>query len=283
MRRFGPLLLLLAALPLTAIAQDPPEDKGGDGSGPEVAASSELEVVLGLYKIAHGGKERFDGLRTMAFDYTPSVYDEEGNELMGVKRRVSILFRPDLDEQEQRTVRIEKDVVIEGEDPAKTVAIVTGSGAKVWVEGADGELIRSEAQRFQNTASFHASALLNQLDLVYWLDGRDVRCRFGGVLKRDGKDYATIEAEFAPGRQVPEPTRLYISGTSSLIERVDVFDPKFHMRTSTAYLEEYADHGGIKFPGRVRQVDRRGRPVGNWYLEGVELNGEFEPEFWAKP
>ena len=181
-------------------------------------------------------------------------------------------------------VRMEGSYALsDGSEPARVVGLVTGSDVQVWYEGADGELVSTDAQRIKNTVAFHATALLNQLDLVYWTDSKDIRCRFGGVLKRDGKDFATLEAEYSPSRSVPEPARLYFSGVTSLIERVDAFDPKLHMRIGTVYLEGYKDHDGIKFPSLLRQVDRRMRPIGNWYLSDVVLDGEYEADHWSKP
>ena len=273
------LLLLAAALPLAA--QDP---AGDQPEGPQVVASSDLDVVLSLYKVAHGGAERYDDLRTIAFDYTPSIFDPEGEELRAPVQRISVLFRPDLDEQEQRTVRLEQEVELgEGLGTVKTVSIVTGNDIRVWTEAEDGSWSRSELAELERAAGFHATVLLTNLDLLYWTDSKEIRCRFGGVLRRDGRDYAAVEAEFKPERSVPEPARLYFSGVSSLIERIDAFDPKLRMRIGTVHVEGYEDHGGIKFPGLFRQVDRKGKPIGNWYLDEVSLNGEFEEAFWQKP
>ncbi|MDF1800211.1 MAG: hypothetical protein P1V81_13610 [Planctomycetota bacterium] len=283
MRLFALLLPLFALVPLTAA-----QDGAGEKPQAEIVVSNDWEMILKIYKLSQGGEDRFEAVRTLSFDYTPSLFAQDGEEVKSVSQHVDILFRPDLDEQEQRTVRLETELMVKdeetGEDvPTKVVSIVTGDQAKVWVEAADGTMTRSSAIELESTAAFHATALLSHLDLILWPDSPDIRCSFGGVLKRDGKQYATVEAEFKPGRKVPEPARLYFNGATSLIDRIDVFDPKLHMRMGTVHVEGYADHGGVKVPSLFRQLNRKGEPIGNWYLEDMSLNGEFEREYWAKP
>lgn len=275
-------LLLASAVP-AALAQDG-VDKRDDV---KIQTSSDWERVLALYKHSQGGAERFDGLRTLSFDFTPSIVNEDGEEVASATRHVTYLIRPNEDDQEVRAMRIENEVPVPAEDGTeskiKTVSIVTSEWVKVWREASDGSYTEVEARELQAAAVFDAKGLWAQLDLILFPDTRDLRCTFSGVLTRDSKRYAAVEAEFRPGRQVPEPARLYFSAVSSLIERIDVFDPKTHLRTATTYLEEYKDHDGIKVPELLRLVDRRGRPLGAWRFANVKLNPDLSESVFEKP
>lgn len=281
-----PALLLSSLFLLPAAPVLYAQDAGGQGDGVQIVASSDWDRVLALYKHSQGGAERFDGLRTISFDFTPAIVNEEGEEVKASMRHMTVLMRPDADEQEVRTVRIESEIAVPGSaegETIKTVSLVTSQSVLVWAQGEDGEYTPVEARELKAAAVFDAKSIWAQLDLILYPDHPDLRCTFSGVMTRDSKRYAAVEAEFRPGRQVPEPARLYFSAVSSLVERIDVFDPKTHLRTGTTYLEEYKDHDGVKVPHYFRFIDRRARPLGSWRLDDLKLNPTLPDKAFTKP
>ena len=66
--------LLLAALASTPFAQDNP----GQDSGLEIKTSTDMDQLFEIYKAAHCGAERFDGVNYLEFDFTPWFLDEQG-------------------------------------------------------------------------------------------------------------------------------------------------------------------------------------------------------------
>jgi hypothetical protein len=278
-------ILLSLLLASTAIAA-PLQDKSGKRDDVKVMASSDWDRVIALYKHAQGGAERFDGLRSLSFDFTPALFDEEGNEVPMATRHISYLIRPNTDEQERRVMRSESEITVPGsgsDEKTKIISIVTASSVEVWTEDGEGGFVPVEAKELQALAVFDAKGLWAQLDLILYPDIADLRCSVTGVMTRDSKRYMGVEAEFRPGRQVPEPTRLYFSAVSSLIERIDVFDPKTHLRTATTYLEGYKDHDGIKFPGYLSMIDRRSNKLGTWRFDNVKMNPELPEGYFVKP
>jgi len=279
--------LLFSALLLTSTAPATfAQDSGGKRDDVKVMTSSDWERVMALYKHSQGGAERFDGLKTLSFDFTPVIINEEGEEMPSATRHITYLMRPNADDQEVRSMRIETEVPIQGEsgeEKIKTVSFVTALSVKVFTEDATGAYSEVEARELQAAAVFDAKGLWAQLDLILYPDSRDLRCTFSGVLTRDSKRYAAVEAEFRPGREVPEPARLYFSAVSSLVERIDVFDPKTHLRTGTTYLEQYKDHDGIKFPEQFRFVDRRGKALAFWRFANVKMNPVLPETQFQKP
>ena len=279
-----PLILLSALLFATAVPAAVAQGQGGKKGDVEIVATSDWDRVVALYKHSQGGAERFDGLRTLSFDFTPAIYNEAGEEVPMTTRHITYLMRPDADEQEIRAMRIETEIAMPGEDEAaKIVSIVTPESVTVWTEDGQGGYTEVEARELQAAAVFDAQGLWAQLDLLLYPDTRDLRCTVSGPMTRNSKRYMAVEAEFRPGRKVPEPARLYFSAVSSLIERVDVFDPKTRLRTATTYLEDYKDHDGIKFPHYLRFVDRAGKPLGSWRFADVEMNPKLPADNFKKP
>lgn len=281
-----PALLFSSLILLPVATVSLAQDTGGKREDVQIVTSSDWDRVLALYKHSQGGAERFDGVRVVAFDFTPAIVNEEGVEEEAGTRHVVVLIRPDANEQEVRTMRIESEIPVPGGaegETAKIVSLVTAQTVLVWSETAEGDYVPVDARELKAAAVFDAKGIWAQLDLLLYPDNQDLRCTFSGVMTRDAKRYAAVEAEFRPGRQVLEPARLYFSAVSSLVERIDVFDPKTHLRTATTYLEEYTDHDGVKVPHYLRFVDRRARPLGSWRLSNIELNPKLTEQVFTKP
>lgn len=285
-----PAIFLPAAL-FASLALSGPMASGQTGQSDrkdvDIVASSDLKLLFSIHKQSQGGAERYDGIRTITFDYTPSKFDEKGKEIMASTRRISMTVRVNADNQELRCVRIDSKIEVPGEaagSMVNIVSLVTEDGAvKVWSQAEDGSYIPVEAKELKMNAQFDALSMFSQLDLFLFLDTPDIRCTFTGALTRDSKRYVAIETSFRPGRGVAEPSRLYFDSKSSLIERIDVFHPDSNMRLSTTLVEDYTDHKGFKFPGRLRTLNRKGTPVGGWRMENVELNPKLSETHFAKP
>lgn len=282
-----PAIILSAALIVSTGVLVQAQDGQKPRKDVDIVASSDLTRLVMIHKQAQGGAERYDGVRTISFDYTPSRIDEKGEEVFANTRHIIVSVRVNDDDQELRTVRIESEIEVPGESEGtkvKIVSLVKADGSvQVWNEAVDGTYNVVETKELKRNAHFDAQSVFAQLDLLMVLDSKDLRCSFTGIFTRDSKRYAAVEAEFRPGRAVPEPSRLYFSSKTSLIERIDVFNAKTHLRQSSSYVENYKDHDGFKFPEKLRFVNRKGEPLGGWRMENVKLNPTLAENCFSKP
>jgi hypothetical protein len=275
--------LLLAALASTPFAQDNP----GQDSGLEIKTSTDMDQLFEIYKAAHGGAERFDGVNYLEFDFTPWFLDEQGERIALPTRHIQTRFRDNANEQLQRSMRIETAFELPGENDTvrkiSVISVVTETDINIWRKEADGEFIKSESRELKLSAVQDAKVLFAQLDMLLYLDSRDLRCTYGGVLTRDKVSYATAEAAFRPEREVMEPVRLYFDLKTALIKRIDVFDPKTKMRVGSTLVDDYKDHEGLKFPESISFVDRSMESLAGWDFRDVKVNPELSPETFLKP
>lgn len=246
-----------------------------------------MDQLLEIYKAAHGGAERFDGVNYLEFDFTPWVLDEKGERIALPTRNVQTRFRDNADEQLQRSMRIETDFELPGDNDAvrkvQVVSIVTETAINIWRKEGEGEYIKSESRELMLSAVQDAKVLFAQLDMLLYLDSRDLRCTYGGLMTRDKVSYVTAEAAFRPAREVQEPVRLYFDLKTALIKRIDVFDPQTKMRVGSTLVEDYKDHEGLKFPESISFVSRSMETLGGWDFASVKVNPELSRETFLKP
>lgn len=273
--------LLLAAFATSPFAQDP----DGQGGGVEIQTTTDWDQLLAIYKATQGGAERFDGVNYLAFDYEPYLLDEEGERVAQGSWHVETRFRDNADEQLQRVMRIETEVEVAGEEgrTIRTVGIVREDGMEVYREATDGSYEQLSSREILQKHADIAKALWAQLDQILYLDSRDLRCRYTGIMTRNKEKYVTVESGFRPAREVPEPSRLYFDTTTALIERIDVFDPATNTRIGSKLLEGYQDYDGIKFPSEIRFVNRDMEELGGWVFTTFKVNPELEKETFLKP
>ena len=277
--------LLLAAFATSPFAQDPVEDQQPEF---ELATSSDWDQLLEIYKAAHGGAERYDGVDYLSFDWTVfNVDPETGEEVPSNTRKVQMRFRDDPDRELVRALRIDEtvQVLLDGESrDVELVTLLTETELTVHRKLGEGEYQElTNSQDLLKSQEVDGKALFAQLDLLLFLDSRDLRGQYRGMMKRDGEQYIAVEASFRPGRAVPEPSRLYFDTSTALIERVDIFDPKTKRRTGTTRLEGYKDHDGVKFPERFVAFDREMEKLGGWQVANFEINAETPEEVFLKP
>ena len=291
MRCFG-FFILLPLFGLVAAAQTPADDGQAPAS---TTVATGWERILPLYEAAHGGADRLDNLKFLSCDFAPSTFDKEGVETKLSVKKIEMRYHhiapKDLGEMGvskhlPRAVRIESEVDIsetDKPDMVKMVSIVTPLGVKVWTENAEGGFDEVDLQQYLNFASLDASALLAHLDLILMPRSMDLRFKYSGVKTRDGVKYAAVDAEFAPSRSVPLLYRNYYSPETTLIERLDVFDPATKQRIGCTRIGDYEDHDGLKFPRSFKSVDRDEKPVGTWSFSNVKINPELAPERFLMP
>lgn len=277
--------LLLAAFATSPFAQDPPKD---EGPGFEIVTTSDWDQLLEIYKAAHGGAERYDGVDYLSFDWTVFYVDPEtGEEVPSNTRKVQMRFRDNPDQEQVRSLRIDEtvQVVLDGETrDVELVTLLTELEMEVYRKtGEDSYQELTNSRDLLTSQAVDSKALFAQLDLLLFLDSRDLRAQYRGMMKRDGEQYIAVEAGFRPGREVPEPARLYFDTSTALIERIDIFDPKTKRRTGTTRLEGYKDHDGIKFPERFVAFDREQEKIGGWQITEFEINPETPEEVFLKP
>jgi hypothetical protein len=183
-------------------------------------------------------------------------------------------------------MRIETEMPVgTGEDArtVKLISLVTETSLEVFTEAEDGSYTKRESMEIKRAAALDAKVLWGQLDLLLYLDSRDLRCTYTGVMTRDKEKFVTAEAAFRPGRELAEPRRLYFDTTTALIERIDVFDAKSNMRLGTTMVGDYKDHEGIKFPELIEFTDRAGEVLGGWRFSAVKVNPEVADDTFLKP
>ncbi|MDG1500716.1 MAG: hypothetical protein P8N31_09880 [Planctomycetota bacterium] len=291
MRCFG-FFLLLPLLGLVSAAQTP----AGDGQNPaNTTVATGWQRILPLYEAAHGGADRLDNLSFLSCDFTPSIFDKDGVETKLSVKKIEMRYHhiPPQDLGDMgvskhlpRAVRIESEIDIsETETPemVQMVSIVTPIAVKVWTENTEGGFDEVDSKQYLNFASLDASALLAHFDLILMPRSMDLRFKYSGVKTRDGVKYAAVDAEFAPSRSVPLLYRNYHSPETTLIERLDVFDPATKQRIGCTRISDYEDHDGLKFPRSFTSVDRDEKPVGSWSFTNVKINPELSPERFLKP
>jgi hypothetical protein len=250
---------------------------------------------LPIYEAAHGGADRLENLTYWSCDFAPTAFDDEGVETALSVKKIEMRYHhiPPQDLGDMgvskhlpRAVRIESEIDIsetETPDMVKMVSIVTPLSVKVWLENAKGGFDEVDVIQYLNFATLDASALLAHFDLILMPRSSDLRFRYAGVKTRDGVKYAAVDAEFAPGRSVPLLYRNYHSPETTLIERVDVFDPTTKQRLGCTRISDYEDHDGLKFPRSFLSVDRDEKPVGSWTLSNVKINPELTADRFLKP
>lgn len=287
MRCLGFLLFLLFAAPF-ASAQTP---AGGGDKPAEIVVKSDWDRILGLYQQVHGGPERLAEMKLISFDFVPSIFDSEGKEVKSDAQKVEIRFfnTPSIDQGEAgpskpipRAVRVESQVLVD-EKKVKTISIVKPGSARVWIENEEGAFEETNIRELRLSAANDANALLSHLDLILMPDSEELLFRFVGLRKRDGANYAAVEAEFIPTRGVFQLYRNYHSSTTSLIERMDIYDPVTKKRIGCTRISGYEDHGGIKFPRVFKSYDRNEKPVGTWTLSEVQVNPELTSARFEAP
>ena len=277
--------VLLAAFATSPFAQDPAES---EEPGFEIAASSDWDQLIGIYKAAHGGAERYDGVDYVSFDWTVFHVDPEtGEDVPSNTRRVQMRFRDIPDQELVRSLRIDETVQVRLDNELRDVVLVTlltEESLKVFRKtGGDQYQELTNSKDLRLSQSVDSKALFAQLDLLLHLDSRDLRGQYRGLMKRNDKEYIAVETSFRPGREVPEPSRLYFDTSTALIERIDIFDPKTKRRTGTTLVEGYKDHDGIKFPERFVAHDREMKRLGGWQIANFEVNPETPQEVFLKP
>jgi|FLOH01.1.fsa_nt_gi hypothetical protein len=227
----------------------------------------------------------------MSFDFTTSTFDGEGKELVADPQKVEIRFHnsASIDQGEAgpskpvpRAVRVESQVDLGGEKVA-LISVVTPGSVHVWVENAEGGFDETNARELRTNAANDANALLAHLDLILMPDSEELLFRFVGVRQRDDVKYAAVEAEFIPMRGVQQLYRNYFSPVTSLIERMDIYDPKSKRRVGCTRIGDYEDHGGIKFPRSFKSYDKNENPVGSWVLSSVKVNPELPATRFSAP
>lgn len=254
---------LLAPLLATGVAAAPLQDRGqDDGSGRELVAKTELDLLLAYYAKAQGGAATLEGIKNFTFDLTPVVL-VDGEEVEQPKMRVEVDFAGST-----RMVRLEEEV--EGKSIVKLSDGL--SGGRVWVDGQEREIPEMSDQALTD-----ARILLVYLDLLYRPDSPELARRFNGIRKRDGVDYRAMHLEFHESRQIAENFRNYYHPETALVERIDVYDGVTLMRTRTVLVEGYENLGGIKFPTRLVFEDRDGKPQARWRLESAAINADLDP------
>ena len=291
MRCFG-FLLLLPIFGLIAAAQTPAD---GGQQAPSIGVSTGWDRILPIYEAAHGGADRLENLTYLSCDFTPTTFDAEGVETKLSVKKIEMRYHhippQDLGDMGvskhlSRAVRVESEVDIsETETPemVKMVSIVTPQSVKVWTENATGGFDQVDLQQYLNFATLDASALLAHFDLILMPRSSDLRFQYSGVKTRDGVKYAAVDAEFAPSRSIPLLYRNYHSPDTSLIGRVDVFDPTTKRRLGCTRISDYEDHDGLKFPRSFKSVDRDEKPVGTWTFSNVKINPELAADRFLKP
>jgi hypothetical protein len=268
---------------------------GPDETPVEIVVTSDWDRILRLYQQVHGGPERLAELQYISFDFTPSVFDKEGKETVFPKKKVEIRFRNQLpyDTGEDgmtelllRSVRVESEMDIsdgKGEDKIKMITIVTPKSSKVWLANSSGGYDQNNAKELRLDASYDANAILAHLDMILMPESEELLFRYVGVRQRDGVKYAAVEAEFTPERGIRQLYRNYFSPVTSLIERMDIYDPETKRRMGFTRVTDYEDHGGIKFPRKFKTFDKKEKPIGTWTFSNVKVNPTFDPAHFEKP
>jgi hypothetical protein len=290
MRCLGLFFALFTAVS-TAAAQTPDQPSVPG----QIYVASDWDRILQIYQMVHGGSERMHEMKLFSFDFAPSSFNEEGVETVFDKRKVTIRFfnvvpvpQGEIGPSEPipRSVRIDSTIDLSEDGSgkkSKLISMVTPGSVHVWVENATGGFDETRAKELQVSAAKDANAILAHLDMILMPDSEELLFRYVGIRKRDGVDYAAVEAEFSPVRGVPQIYRNYLSPVTSLIERMDVYDPETKRRVGFTRISDYEDHGGIKFPRQFKSYNRDEKPVGTWTFTNVVMDPEVPETHFVKP
>lgn len=282
-------LALLAALPFVAPGaplgppaapvQDPaPAPEGGDEDElPDVLVITDKDRLLSLYFGRHGGRDAIAGLERLSFDLSFRQFDPETGEESPLEGVGPLHGDFDYGRRAKR-MRLQSSTTVEqAEVPVVQLSDCIGQ-AQVFV---DGEAVQEEEALLE--ALFVSKQVSSFLDLLYRPDQRGVLMRVEGVRRREGTEYLAAHIEFEPARQVYAAFRAFYSPETSLVERVDRFDPKTYRYVSTILLEDYIELGTLRFPTRWVFLGQNGQPERAWVLNNVTLNPEFPEGHFQAP